>query len=177
MLSNALFWLERYHIDGLRVDAVASMLYLDYSRKEGEWVPNAYGGRENLEAIEFLIQLNTAVYARYPGAMVIAEESTSRSAVSKPVYAGGLGFGFKWNMGWMSDVLRYMQKEPVHRRYHQADLTFGMLYAYHESFVLPFSHDEEVHGKGSLVQKVAGRPLAKTRQPAIALWLYVWAPR
>ena len=134
------------------------MLYLDYSRKEGEWVPNAYGGRENLEAIEFLKQLNTAVYARHPGAMVIAEESTSWPAVSKPVYAGGLGFGFKWNMGWMSDVLRYMQKEPVHRRYHQADLTFGMLYAGHDNFVLPFSDDQVVHGKGSLVQKMPGDP-------------------
>ena len=154
--SNALFWLECYHLDGLRVDAVASMLYLDYSRHEGEWMPNAYGGRENLEAIDFLKQLNTAIYAQCPGAIVIAEESTSWAAVSRPVYAGGLGFGFKWNMGWMNDVLRYMQKESVHRRYHQADLTFGMLYAYHENFVLPLSHDEVVHGKRSLLSKMPG---------------------
>jgi len=132
------------------------MLYLDYSRHEGEWMPNAYGGRENLEAIDFLKQLNTAIYAQCPGAIVIAEESTSWAAVSRPVYAGGLGFGFKWNMGWMNDVLRYMQKEPVHRRYHQADLTFGMLYAYHENFVLPLSHDEVVHGKRSLLSKMPG---------------------
>jgi len=156
LISNALFWLEYYHIDGLRVDAVTSMIYLDYSRKEGEWVPNDQGGRENLDAIAFLKDLNSAVCAEYPGVMMIAEESTAWSGVSKPVSAGGLGFGFKWNLGWMNDVLRYMQMDPICRHRHQSHLTFGMTYAYHEHFVLPFSHDEVVHGKRSLLHKMPG---------------------
>jgi 1,4-alpha-glucan branching enzyme len=156
LISNALFWLDRYHADGLRVDAVASMLYLDYARKHGEWVPNQYGGRENIEAIEFLRRLNAAVYEHFPDAQTIAEESTDWPMVSRPTYVGGLGFGLKWDMGWMHDTLEYMRKEPVHRRYHQDKLTFRMLYAFHENFVLPLSHDEVVYGKGSLLGKMSG---------------------
>jgi 1,4-alpha-glucan branching enzyme len=156
LYANALFWLERYHADGLRVDAVASMLYLDYSREPGEWVPNVHGGRENLESIDFLRTMNTRVYDAFPGAMTVAEESTAWPQVSRPVDGGGLGFGFKWNMGWMHDTLRYMSKEPVHRRHHHSDLTFGLLYAFQENFVLPLSHDEVVHGKGSLLGKMPG---------------------
>lgn len=156
LISNALFWLDKYHIDGLRVDAVASMIYLDYSRKEGEWVPNKFGGRENLEALSFLRRLNEQVYGEYPDVMTIAEESTSWPSVSRPVYLGGLGFGYKWDMGWMHDTLSYMLEDPVHRKYHQDKLTFRMLYAFQENFMLPLSHDEVVHGKASLLSKMPG---------------------
>ena len=156
LIANALFWCERFHIDGLRVDAVASMLYLDYSRKAGEWIPNEFGGRENIEAVEFLKKFNHVVHTEQPGVITIAEESTAWPQVTRPPYIGGLGFSFKWNMGWMHDTLNYFGREPVHRKYHQNDLTFAMIYHYHENFILPLSHDEVVHGKGSLRGRMPG---------------------
>ncbi|MGN6772308.1 MAG: 1,4-alpha-glucan branching protein GlgB [Rhizobiaceae bacterium] len=175
LVNNALFWPEKYHLDGLRVDAVASMLYLDYSRKEGEWVPNEKGGRENLEAVRFLQEMNKTVYGAHPGIMTIAEESTSWPKVSGPIHEGGLGFGFKWNMGFMHDTLEYMSKEPVHRKYHHEQITFGLVYAFAENFVLPLSHDEVVHGKGTLLAKMSGddwQKFANLRAYYAFMWGY-----
>jgi 1,4-alpha-glucan branching enzyme len=156
LLSNALFWLEEFHVDGLRVDAVASMLYLDYSRRPGQWVPNRFGGRENLEAIDFLRRLNTLTHAEHPATIMVAEESTAWPAVSRPVYLGGLGFTYKWNLGWMHDILEYGRKDPIHRRWAHTNITFSMLYAFAENYVLPFSHDEVVHIKGAMLSKLPG---------------------
>ena len=171
LISNALFWLDQFHIDGLRVDAVASMLYLDYSRANDQWIPNAYGGRENLEAIYFLKRFNEVCYERFPGIMTIAEESTAWPGVSRPTHLGGLGFGFKWNMGWMHDFLHYMSREPIFRRYHQNEITFSLLYAFQEQFMLVLSHDEVVHGKGSLINKMPGDTWQKFANLRL---LYAW---
>ncbi len=174
LTGNALFWLREYHADGIRVDAVASMLYLDYSRREGEWVPNEFGGREDLDAVAFLKEMNEVAYGEVPGIITAAEESTAWPGVSRPTYLGGLGFGFKWNMGWMHDTLSYFQQEPIYRRYHHHELTFSLMYAFSENFILPLSHDEVVHGKGSLYGKMSGdrwQKLANLR----ALYAYMWA--
>ncbi|MDP9292943.1 MAG: 1,4-alpha-glucan branching protein GlgB [Actinomycetota bacterium] len=174
LIANALFWLREYHCDGIRVDAVASMLYLDYSREAGEWVPNEFGGREDLDAVTFLKQLNEVIHAREPGTVSAAEESTAWPGVSRPTYLGGLGFGFKWNMGWMHDTLAYFQQDAIYRRYHHHELTFSLVYAFTENFVLPLSHDEVVHGKGSLITKMPGDPWQK-RANLRALSAYMWA--
>ncbi len=175
LVANALAWLDRYHLDGLRVDAVASMLYLDYSRSEGEWIPNQYGGRENLEAIHFLKQTNELVHHYYPGVLMIAEESTSFAGISKPVKDGGIGFDLKWNMGWMHDTLRYFQKESIHRKWHQNDLSFGALYQYSENFITVFSHDEVVHGKNSMLYKMGAWHIPEKAANLRALYAHMWA--
>ena len=175
LIANALFWCERFHIDGLRVDAVASMLYLDYSRKQGEWIPNQFGGRENLEAVEFLRSFNHLVHTQCPGVITVAEESTAWPQVTRPPYLGGLGFTFKWNMGWMHDTLNYFQRDPIYRKFHQNDLTFAMLYHFHENFILPLSHDEVVHGKGSLIGRMPGddwQRFANLRSLLAYQWLF-----
>jgi len=173
LISNALFWFDKYHVDGVRVDAVASMLYLDYSRKDGDWLPNEYGGRENLAAIGFLKELNEQAHLQYPGVLTVAEESTAWPAVSRPTYAGGLGFSLKWNMGWMNDTVRYMRHQPIHRKYHHDELTFSLIYAFHENFVLPLSHDEVVHMKGSLLDQAPGDLWQKFANLRL-LFSYMW---
>jgi 1,4-alpha-glucan branching enzyme len=173
-MSNALYWLEEFHIDGLRVDAVASMLYLDYSREHNQWIPNRFGGRENLEAVSFVRQMNELTHGLHPGTMTIAEESTSWPAVSRPVYVGGLGFTYKWNMGWMHDILEYSKKDPVHRRWAHNLVTFSLLYAWNENFILPFSHDEVVHLKASMIGKMPGDNWQKAANLR-ALYGYMYA--
>lgn len=175
LIASALSWLDRYHIDGLRVDAVASMLYLDYSRNEGEWIPNQYGGRENLEAIDFLRRTNQLVHEYYPGTVMIAEESTAFGGISRPVEEGGIGFDFKWNMGWMHDTLQYFEKDSIYRKFHQNNLTFGMIYQYSENFVQCFSHDEVVHGKGSMLIKMGADTISQKAQHLRALYALMWA--
>ena len=174
LISNALYWLDKFHADGLRVDAVASMLYLDYSRKDGEWIANKFGGRENLEAIDFIKQLNQQVYKHHPEVQTIAEESTAWPGVSKPTYLGGLGFGLKWDMGWMHDTLRYMREDPIHRKYHQNEITFRAIYQFHENFVMPLSHDEVVHGKGALIDQMPGDDWRKFANLRL-LFAWQWA--
>jgi len=174
LTASALAWFARFHIDGLRVDAVASMLYLDYSRKEGEWIPNQYGGRENIEAIEFMRHTNDLVHKYFPGALTIAEESTSFGGVSKPTKEFGLGFDFKWNMGWMHDMLEYFRLDPIYRKYHQNTLTFGMLYQYSEKFIQVFSHDEVVYGKGSLIMKMSAGSMTEKAGSLRALYTLMW---
>ena len=176
LVANALYWLQEFHIDGLRVDAVASMLYLDYSRPEGGWTPNIYGGRENLEAVQFLQEMNATVHKVAPGIVTIAEESTSWPGVTRPTNLGGLGFSMKWNMGWMNDTLDYISRDPVHRSYHHHEMTFSMLYAFSENFVLPISHDEVVHGKGTLWSRMPGNDHMKAAGTAQPAGLPVGAP-
>jgi 1,4-alpha-glucan branching enzyme len=173
LAANALFWFDKYHVDGLRVDAVASMLYLDYGRSNGEWIPNQYGGKENIDALQFLRQMNEQVYAAFPDAMMVAEESTAWPMVSRPVYLGGLGFGLKWNMGWMHDTLEYMSMDPIYRRYHQHKITFSLVYAFSENFILPLSHDEVVYGKGSMITKMSGDDWCKFANLRL-LYGYMW---